>query len=144
MKNKRTNLKKLKLLLFILFIGLNLKGQLKEVDIKSTDIYKSSSGWSLHLSEYDSVMKYTIFYRDASFTQIVVTDYETIGSNDDVIEFFECVLLVMLDKEKKFQSDKFYISHQNKSAAYVGVSKKNNHFYIRKKEAQKVLEILNN
>ena len=134
-------MKKLNLLIALLIIGLSVNGQIKEVDIKSTQIYKGG-GITLRMYEQGEDVTYTLFYSVAGYQHIVVMDHSTIGELDETIEFFEAVLLAMEDKDKKFQNEKFYISHQNKSAAYISPLDKNHHFFIRRKHAKKVLAIL--
>jgi hypothetical protein len=134
-------MKKLNLLIALLIIGLSVNGQIKEVDIKSTQIYKGG-GITLRMHEQGEDVTYTLFYTVGGYQHIVVMDYAKVGELDETIEFFETVLLAMEDKDKKFQNEKFYISHQNKSAAYISPMNKNHHFFIRKKHAKKMLDIL--
>jgi uncharacterized C2H2 Zn-finger protein len=135
-------MKKLNLLIALLILGLSAQAQLTESNLKTTKIYKSKTGWQVIKYELEESISYTIHYRNAAYVHIYDGGYETIGDLDDVINFFESIINVCEDVDKVFENELFYIAHTNKRAAYVSARQKSQHFYILKKEAQKILDIL--
>lgn len=135
------------LVILVSLVALNVNAQLvvKEA-AKDTTIWQASKLYTVpKIVKFsaDSVDSYTIYYRNAKYTQITDIDYITTGDLETTKQFYElCKSVIKEDKEYNLQLNNKNVSLKKGTMGTVMIWTDGSYFYLSDKYLTAILEKL--